>query len=274
MSITTAYLPAPVEAIVGVWKFTRPPHFKAVTRSLPGHLLHWVAQGSYTLQTNGREYRIKAGDLIYYNESEEVLCTGEASQVVFYSVGFLAPRYPSLPMSHRVSRADASMKVMFLRLHKIWDGGSGRNQFEIHALLNSILHTLEHTVPCQPNLDQTGDDVPWWRAEAGIREHRLFRPTLSDLSKLAGVGRGILFRACKKATGTTPMQRLRTIRMEEARGLITFAHLNVSQIADYLGYTRVHEFSRDFATFHSKSPSEFRRSLHKDQPPNSRQRLR
>jgi len=258
---STAYLPAPVEAIAGVWKFSRPPRFKAIAHSLPGHLLHWVAKGSYTLMTNGREYRIKAGDLIYYHESEEVVWTGDASRVVFYSVGFLAPRYQPLPVSHRVLRANASMKTSFLRLHKIWGGGSIRNPFEIHALMNSMLNNMEQTARRHPNHSSTNLDSPWWRAEAGIRERRLFRPSLSDLASLAGVGRGVLIRSCKKATLMTPMQRIREIRMEEARGLITFAHMNFSQIADYLGYTRVHEFSREFAVFHQKCPRAFRRSL-------------
>ncbi|MEI8140938.1 MAG: AraC family transcriptional regulator [bacterium] len=258
---STAYLPAPVEAIAGVWKFSRSPHFKAAAHSLPGHLLHWVAKGSYTLKTNGREYRVKAGDLIYYHESEEVLWTGDASRVVFYSVGFLAPRCQPLPIAHRVSRADASMKTSFLRLYKIWDGGSVRNQFEIHALMNAMLNALERSARNQSSHSQVAIDSPWWRAEAGIRERRLFRPSLSDLARLAGVGRSVLIRSCKKATSMTPMQRIRDIRMEEACGLITFAHMNFSQIADYLGYSRVHEFSREFATFHGKSPREFKRSL-------------
>ncbi len=258
---STAYLPAPVEAIAGVWRFSRPPHFKAVAHSLPGHLLHWVAKGSYTLKTNGREYRIHAGDLIYYHESEEVVWTGDLSQVVFYSVGFLSPRFQPLPIAHRVIRANSSLKTSFLRLHKIWDGGSIRNQFEIHALLNSILGALERTARSQPGYDHAHVDSPWWRAEAGIRERRRFRPLLSELATLAGTGRGVLIRSCRKATGKTPMQRIREIRMEEGRGLISFAHMNFSQIADYLGYTRVHEFSREFAAFHQQSPSEFRKSL-------------
>jgi len=256
-----AYLPAPVEAIAGVWKFSRPPHFKAVAHSLPGHLLHWVAKGSYTLKTNGREYRVKTGDLIYYHESEEVVWTGDASRVVFYSVGFLAPRYQPLPIAQRVIRADAAMKASFLRLYKIWDGGSNRNQFEIHALMNTMLNALERIARNQPSHHLATADSPWWRAEAGIRERRLFRPSLSDLARLAGVGRGVLIRSCKKATSMPPIQRIRDIRMEEARGLIAFAHMNFSQIADYLDYTRVHEFSREFAAFHHKSPSEFRQSL-------------
>lgn len=260
-TLATSYLPAPIEAVVGVWKFVRPPHLKTVAHSLPGHLLHWVAKGSYILKTNGREYRVKAGDFIYYHESEEVIWTGDASRVVFYSVGFLAPRYQPLPIAHRVIRADASMKTSFLRLYKIWGGGSIQNQFEIHALMNSMLNVLEQNAWSQPSQSQATTDSPWWRAEAGIRERRLFRPSLSDLAKLAGVGRSVLIRSCKKATSMTPMQRIRDIRMEEARGLITFAHMNFSQIADYLGYPRVHEFSREFSTFHGKSPSEFKRSL-------------
>lgn len=258
--LSTPPLPAPVEAVVGVWKFSREPYFRAVAHSIPGHLLHWVARGSYTLSANGREYRIKAGDLIYYHESEEVVWTGDASRVVFYSVGFLAPRYQPFPITQRVIQADASFTTAFQRLYKVWQGGSDRSQFEIHALLNAMLNTIERTLRRQSGVAAAHD--PWWRAETGVRARRLFRPSLSELTTLAGVGRGVLFRACKAATGTTPMRRLRDMRMEEARGLIAYAHMTVSQIADYLGYPRVNEFSREFSICNGMSPREYQQSLH------------
>jgi len=37
-----------------------------------------------------------------------------------------------------------------------------------------------------------------------------------------------------------------------------YAHLNVTQIAEYLGYTRIHEFTRDFTAFHGRPPRAFK----------------
>lgn len=257
---SATFLPAPVDAIVGIWKFGKPPFFNTVTHSTPGHLLHWVAQGHYTLTTNGRAYKVRAGDLVYYHESEEVKWTGEASRVVFYSVGFLAPQFEPLPVTQRVIRMDATTGKRFRQLHALWTGSHNR-AFAVHAHLNLILDSLSRRVQntSTPTLPEA--TAPWWRAETALRAKRLFRPSVAELATLAGIGRGALFRACRAATGTTPMGRIRKLRLEEACGLLEFSHMNISRIADYLGYPRVHEFSREFAASFGQSPRAYRRQM-------------
>lgn len=254
-------LQAPVDAILGVWKFDKPPFFKTRTHSTPGHLLHWVARGNYTLTTNGRAYPIRAGDLVYYHESEEVAWTGDASRVVFYSIAFLAPHFQPLPVTQRVIRMDATTGQRFRQLHSLWIGGN-RRRFAVYALLNLILDSLLQRI--KPAFAMSPPDAmsPWWRAETGLRARRLFRPSVAELAALAGVGRGALFRACRAATGTTPMSRVKTLRLEEARGLLEFSRMNITRIAEYLGYPRVHEFSREFAAASGQSPRTYRRHSH------------
>ncbi|MHC4874825.1 MAG: helix-turn-helix domain-containing protein [Planctomycetota bacterium] len=54
------------------------------------------------------------------------------------------------------------------------------------------------------------------------------------------------------------MQRLRSLRMSEARGLLIYSSLNITQIAQYLDYPRVHEFSREFKKYFGVSPRDVR----------------
>jgi AraC-like DNA-binding protein len=255
-----SYVPAPIEAVVGVWQFVREPFFRTATaRSLPGHLLHLLTAGHYRLTANGREYRVTAGDMVYYHESEAVAWEGDASQVVFYSVGFLAPQMRPLPIERRVFRASARMRWTFAQLYAAWESGRQQRALVVYARLADLLAAVQ-----QAGLTESVDAPPdaarlWWEAENVVRRRRLFRPTLKQICQAAATSRGTLIRACRQATGTTPIRRLREIRMEEARGLLQFAHLNVTQIADYLGYGRIHEFTRDFTAFHGRPPREFRR---------------
>jgi AraC-like DNA-binding protein len=257
---TISYMPAPVEAVVGVWQFVREPFFRTTTaRSLPGHLLHLITAGHYRLKTNGREYRVGVGDMVYYHESEDVEWHGEASRVVFYSVGFLAPELPPLPIERRVFRAAPRMRRAFTQLFETWEAGHPRRPLAVYARLADLLDAIHQAR--RPSTVEAPDLASlWWRAESLVRARRLFRPTLAQLSEGVAAGRGKLIRACHKATGTTPIKRLREIRMEEARGLLQYAHLNVTQIAEYLGYSRIHEFTRDFSRFHGRPPREFRRA--------------
>lgn len=255
-----AYLPAPVEAVTGVWQFVRQPWYRATARSLPGHLLHLVTSGQYWLKTNGREYEVKAGDIVYYYESEEVEWRGGDSQVAFYSVGFLAPGLKPLPIEHRVFPANVKLRRLFARLHQSWSRDREACRFAIHARLADILDEIRRSPFAEPLKPAVVRPEPWWGVEAILRERHRFRPSLEELATLAGLGRSSLIRSCRKATGQPPIQRLREIRMEEARGLLLCSQLNISQVAAYLGYPRLHEFTRDFSAFFSVSPRAFRQA--------------
>ncbi len=251
----TTHITCPVESITGVWQFKRPPFFKYLCYSLPGHLLHLVTKGFYTVKISGRKYDVKAGDVIYYYESEEVETIGGDAEVTFYSVGFRAPKLLPLPLTMRVFHADKNLQRLFYDLH---EGFSSENikirSFKVYSCVLDILNNIEGLYSANQNEVKEKEEL-WWAVERRIRRTKIFRSTLDDLSKIAGYSRATVIRSCRKVTGDTPLQRIRRIRMEEARGLLSFAHLNVSQVAEYLGYPRVHEFSREFSKFYGEPPS-------------------
>jgi AraC-like DNA-binding protein len=245
----------PIESITGVWEFIRPPSFNYLCYSLPGHLLHFVKKGSYTVKINSRKYKVKAGDIIYYYESEEVETIGNETEVTFYSVGFQAPKLRPLPMDMRVFPVDQKVQKLF---HKLFEGFSSENRmtrsFTVYSSLLNILNNIEGLYSDTQNSMDEKEEL-WWALERRIRKNKIFRTSLEELSEIGGYSRSTIIRSCRKLTGDTPLQRLRTIRMEEARGLLSFAHLNVTQVAEYLGYPRMHEFSREFSTYFGKPPS-------------------
>ncbi|MCK6470555.1 MAG: AraC family transcriptional regulator [Planctomycetes bacterium] len=247
--------PCPVQAVSGVWRFTREPGGLRLARSLPGHLLHLVVSGSYDLRTNERAYRIRRGDVIYYHESEAVEWRGNATRVVFYSVGFVAPSWPPLPPERRVFPSTPELRRGFERIHAASRlARDAERALQTNAALLDVLCLIDARVP--RHVPGAHGDPKWWTAEQAVRERGLFRPTLEALGGLASCGRATIVRACRRTTGQSPLQRMRQIRMEEARGLLLYSGLNVSQVAEYLGYPRLHEFSREFARYYGRPPSQ------------------
>ncbi len=249
---------SPVESISGIWKFTRPPGGWHRTRSLPGHLLHLVTRGSYRLRTNGREYTIHTSDLIYYHETEDVEWLGNSETVEFISVGFMAPALAPLPLEQRVFRSSPPIRAAFARLHtaSLLPPGLDRT-LTGHAALLDILRRIPRW-DGQPRSAPEGAGRSWWDLENILRQRRQFRAGLPELCQMAAMSRATLVRACRTATGTSPMQRLRDLRMAEAHGLLHCSTLNVGQVAKYLGYPRIHEFSREFARYYGHPPSQQR----------------
>lgn len=247
-------LPSPVERITGIWKFVRSSHARSTARSLPGHLLHLVEAGSYHLKTNAREYDIHAGDVIYYHESEEVECKGTGEVVEFCSVGFFAPLFAPLPLDMRVFASNKLIRRGFselLSVSAVTD--QPRRSILAHGALLKILAEIEQKCK-QPYIPQKTQEL-WWSVEEELRRQQHFRPTLHELAIIAKCSAATISRSCKKTTGKSPISRIRQLRMAEARGLLRFSTLTVTQVALYLGYSRLHEFSREFSRFFKTPPS-------------------
>lgn len=51
------------------------------------------------------------------------------------------------------------------------------------------------------------------------------------------------------------------LKLEKSKELIGKAELNITQISNYLGYSSVHYFSRQFKQKYGMSPSEYSKSL-------------
>lgn len=252
----------PLEALNGVWLFSRNPFGRSRCYSLPGHLLHLIIKGSYTLRIGGREYKVSSGDMIYYYESECVEYHGNESEVEFYSAGFSSEAFEALPVEERVFRAGKKTKSLFRELYRAYNAKEEPGMLCLsHSLLLRIIAEVEKGRTRASSFSVKKGGGLWRGIESEIRRRRLFRPTLDQLAEISGMSRASIVRSCRLETGESPMKRVREIRMNEALGLLRFAHMNVSQVAEQLGYPRIHEFCRDFSRHFGSSPGKER--LHK-----------
>ena len=78
---------------------------------------------------------------------------------------------------------------------------------------------------------------------------------MDDLANLTKSSRATVVRLCRAATGMSPVQRLRELRMDEARGLLLYSQRSVTQVARYLGFPEIHGFSREFSRHFGFPPS-------------------
>ena len=260
LDIPVSPIRCPLESISGIWKIKCPPRHYSRARSTPGHLLHLVLTGAYHLRTNEREYRICAGDVIYYHEVEEVRWLGNEEPVSFYSVAFQAPAVQPLPMDCRVLASDRPVRdafdELFVASHIL---NLPERAMRTHAALLTVLWRIEKRIERASDMPAGGE--LWWQIERIIRRRRLFRPTLDELAEICHTSRASVVRACQKATGNSPMRRVRQLRMAEAHGLLTCSTLNITQVAQYLGYPRLHEFSREFSRYFHTPPSHVRQTV-------------
>jgi AraC-like DNA-binding protein len=107
-----------------------------------------------------------------------------------------------------------------------------------------------HTVGTQNRLNALWDEVsaslgkPWTVGEMAARLH---------------VSAVQFNRVCKRYSGVKPMERVRALRMQRSRDLLTGTSLPVKQIADLVGYTDPLAFSTAFRRAVGRSPRAYRR---------------
>ncbi|MFA6567624.1 MAG: AraC family transcriptional regulator [Victivallales bacterium] len=82
------------------------------------------------------------------------------------------------------------------------------------------------------------------------------RITLDQLSRHCGLGTSRLSELFRIAFGMSPMQYVDELKIKKARQLLTYSDMNISQIAEYLGFGSVNYFSRFFKSHCGIRPSE------------------
>lgn len=268
--IPDAVVVSPVEYVAGVWHFRREPAMTSHAFSTPGHLFHYMMRGHYQLITNGRSYHVREGDVIYYHGTETVTCHWGDEVVEIISVAFHAPQLAPLPLDRRVFRARKKDARLFEKIHDAYYAPSGDSaRLHLFALLHELLlclgmrpDTLRDEVTCGA---LHGDGVllrdarkTWNEMEVVLRRERRFHVTIDELCSMGHCSRATLNRICRRATGMSPQERLRSIRMDEARGLLLYSPLSLSEIAKELGFGRQHELTREFSRHFSHPPSTLR----------------
>ena len=96
-------------------------------------------------------------------------------------------------------------------------------------------------------------------------EENLTNPQLSvqELSKSLGMSRGTLYSKILDATGQTPVEYIRAVKLDRAAILLEKSDLNVAQVCYSVGFASPNHFSRAFKARFNKLPSEFMSSSRK-----------
>lgn len=231
------------------------------SRSLPGHLIHICTEGEVEQYAGGVRQHFCGGEAIWYYEDEPVRGSVVKAPWVFYTINFSAPSLPPPPLSDRVTAIDGQTVAHVERLLDVWhneDAPPLLRHLRVHALLLEILADLFPGDSQHRRID--GSAFLWWEIESIIRKHLDEPIDLAKLVKLSGRSDRSISRACRLATGMSPIKRVKQVRLNYARGLTQFSDCSMTEIAYRIGYTRVQEFSRDYRRCFGMTPTEDRRT--------------
>jgi len=94
-----------------------------------------------------------------------------------------------------------------------------------------------------------------------MKEHIRSHVTIEQICKDNLVGRSRLQKIFKNQCGLGIIDYFSKLKINTAKELIRSRHMNFTQISDYLGYTSIHYFSRQFKKETGMTPSEYASSI-------------
>lgn len=92
-----------------------------------------------------------------------------------------------------------------------------------------------------------------------IGEHFNERISLDTLAKKFGLSKEHICALFRSGFDMTVSEYVNTVKLEHATELLSNSSMNISQIADYLGYSSVYYFSRVFKARFGASPSKYKK---------------
>ena len=79
--------------------------------------------------------------------------------------------------------------------------------------------------------------------------------SLDQLAKNSYLSVSRFSESFRKHTGCAPLKYINKFRMEKANALLSYSHMSIGQVAEYLGFESIHYFSRAFKKTFGYSPS-------------------
>ena len=107
--------------------------------------------------------------------------------------------------------------------------------------------------------DLTQHQTPYASVSRALeRIHRDYRETLNveDLARDSAMSVSSFHRVFKRVTGDSPLQYIKKIRLEKAKGLLVQQDARVNAVAFEVGYESPSQFSREFKRYFKVAPSE------------------
>lgn len=238
------------------------------TLDFPMHLhdvleVVFLHRGSSTVICGNRRYDLGPGDVFVsfpnqphgYENSREVL-----SDVLIVPAAFLTPwrsqisqQIPAHPVLPAQSWEDTGIPSL---LDMIRPERKLLTQPILQGYAMVIVGKLLPLLRLMPQPDQGGDTLH--RLLRYVNQHYREPLTRSEIARAVGYNESYISHLFAQGLGTTLKDYITSLRLKDARQLLTQTDMTVSQISLLLGFGSIRSFNRAFAQEFHRSPSAYR----------------
>ena len=275
------YIHIPLPAPIRVDTLVSAYHRKLLQHFDPGEMLgfdelFYVESGSYRVIVDNEEFLLNPGQLITIPHDSVNRSAGRNNAEIL--VLTFSSDSPALASIYK--RVITLSSRQHERLHDIvhsaldvlvWNREfdnfgfslkAGTDELTVQEIKNKIELLLISLIK-SANQPACYDEKLFMLLTDYLREHIREKLTLVDIADAFSISISKLKNICAAQCNTSPIEYFIELKMREAKRLFEESSMNVSQIADYLGFSSIHYFSKLFKRKCGSSPSQYAKSVRK-----------
>lgn len=220
----------------------------------------YVKSGSGCMQAGDEKFPLEAGKIYvlpphvqhHIQSSADGMTTCELK---FHTNGDAVPRF-SMIIDLADSHAELIFEEMFnevTHMHVGYEEMLSVKLEELHLWMLRL--STRADVQDKPlSYSQTFSNVIFY-----MERHLAEEVSLKTLSDIAHMEKIYFLKKFKSEVGTTPVNYLRRLRINQSKKLLINSEFNITQIACTVGFQSVHHFSNVFKKLVGMSPSEYKK---------------
>ena len=271
-----------VAGIANMQYFEMPHGFATLPDRHPFAELVYVDSGEIRVKSGVFEGRLQKNELLIHRagDTHSFFCEEGAPNLIIIGLDCESPLL--IPFSHTPMPLSEALQRLLVEIIK-----EGRNVFLppydlpnrtdmkkredfpfgadhlIKNLLECFLVKLirEREAPPLGEGEHATDDLRTGEILRYLENNYREKITLEELCFLFGTNKTTLTKSFRRVTGGTVMDYLSRLRLQKAKAMLRRGTLTVTEIAEELGFSSVHYFTRFFRKHGNMSPSEYATSI-------------
>ncbi|KAA9008568.1 AraC family transcriptional regulator [Paenibacillus spiritus] len=231
-------------------------------KPLPNYDLFYIWSGEGTVVRNGESYRVGKGSCFLFRPGDQTSATHNPQKplVLTYIHFDVSSPVTEIPQPYRVLEDTLEFEHMLARYVRLFlvktfaaeeEGQLVLKQLMIHLLREDRVQPVERNASNQ--LTEAIHEIANYISQHPGASHRV-----EELAARAGLSPRYFSIKFKELIGSSVQSYVIRTRIERAQHLLLYAGMNVTEVADALGYRDIFFFSRQFKQYTGKSPSEIR----------------
>lgn len=233
-------------------------------RRLGTHLLILVRGGDMRVEAGGEVFGLKEGDYLLLREGDGYCVSSEGScEYVFVHFMLCEPLVPwaeervRIPMCGRLEGERERVWMLLTECDMYRYGLTASRKLLIELRVAEVLGLLES---CSEHSEGAAYPPALARILFFIHQRYMQELTLSGLSEEFALSRQYVARLFQRHLHVTATQYVTRLRLEHSLELLRYSNLNVSEIAEVVGFASAYYFCRLFHRQFGVTPTQYRKN--------------